>query len=343
MLNRINYIDICKGLLIIIVIMVHIPNYARTWCVSLSQNFSLIDYILQFIFACFIMQAFFILSGYTANFNKPFHSYFINLCKRILVPKFTLTIIWRIGDWILADRHTLMTEMYGENYFFLFECYWFLDALFIIKLVQYFLCKYIKNDIAHGFFWFIMLIMNIYINNYIYGDAKEPGHYLNYFHYRNAMGMGLYMWIGYYYKKHITSEKIIYILGFLFIPLIIYPYFTGIFEPVQYSHSTSITLIQIPKHILFSICGSCAIISFSKLISKSFILEYLGRNSLIIYCLHFPFLTYILIFINHISIPLNTKFTILIFVIILISSLFLCIISIQILNAKKIKWIIGKF
>lgn len=343
MKNRINWIDVCKGLLILFVIMVHIPNYARTYCGTLSYQLWLIDYILQFFIACFFMQTFFYLSGYTSNFNKPTKEYIISLCKTILIPKFIFTILWRIGDWTITGRHSLMTEMFGETYFFLIECYWFLDALFIIKLVQYYLCKYISNDKIHGLFWLFTLILNIYINNYIYKDALDPGHHLNIFHYRNAMGMGIFVWMGYYVNKHNIHSYIYPILGTIFIPLTIYPYFTGIYEPVQYSHSTCITLNQIYKYLIFSICGSCSIITISKLINKSSFLEYLGQNSLIIYCLHFPFLTYTMLLANKLGTVSDNNFAIPFFIYEFVSTLILCIISIKIINTNKFKWIIGKF
>lgn len=340
-MDRIKYIDVCKGLLIIAVVMVHIPNYARS-NFGLSQQLWLIDYILQFLFACFFMQSFFFLTGYTSNFNKNPKTFWISILKTIVIPKFSLCILWRIGDYIILGRHSLMTEIYGERYFFLYECYWFLDALFIVKIIQYYLCRYIKQDYIHALIWLVLLYMSIWINN-LYVDYPEPGHHLNVFHYRNAMAMGFFTWLGYYFRKKSLSWSIVYYFSGLFIPIILFPYFTGFFEPVQYSHSTSITVMQIPKHLLFAISGTSFVLIISRLINCNKVLEYLGRNSLIIYCLHFPFLSYTMMPFNLFFDVTKEENALFFFIFELFSVLFLSFLSIEILNTKKLKWIIGKF
>ena len=91
--NRISWVDIAKGLLILIVVWGHVPS------IALSQRLGLhhegLDEMgkLMFVFNCFFMHAFFVLTGYTTNFKKNFLDFFFSSLKSLIIPAFCFSII----------------------------------------------------------------------------------------------------------------------------------------------------------------------------------------------------------------------------------------------------------
>lgn len=69
-MKRIEYIDVCKGMLILLVLIHHIPQ-AGNWACGMDSL--VLDYIngYSFIVCSFFMQAFFVVSGYCSSFSLP--------------------------------------------------------------------------------------------------------------------------------------------------------------------------------------------------------------------------------------------------------------------------------
>ena len=92
------------------------------------------------------MQTFFLLSGYTSNFNMGFKLFFIKLCKGLLIPYFSFTILFKfIGILFLGEG--IFEQIGDENMFFLLEGFWFLSALFLAKLILYGLVKVSRDSL----------------------------------------------------------------------------------------------------------------------------------------------------------------------------------------------------
>lgn len=76
MKNRINYIDIAKGFLILYLIVFHFRWGTMKAGINCNEFLYLLDYTK--IISCFFMPAFFILSGYCSSFNTNF----VNFAKK---------------------------------------------------------------------------------------------------------------------------------------------------------------------------------------------------------------------------------------------------------------------
>ena len=76
MKDRIKYIDIAKGILIICVILGHITGIGMEYGGINNSYFEHTGYLLSTLYVPFYMQAFFFISGYTSNFDKPFRPFF---------------------------------------------------------------------------------------------------------------------------------------------------------------------------------------------------------------------------------------------------------------------------
>ena len=95
--------------------------------------------------------------------------------------------------------------------------------------------------------------------------------------------------------------------------------------------------------IIMSFSGSLFILGISKMINSSRILEYLGKNSLVIYCVHGAILGVVLPIIGGIlSIGSELSCLLSILIAYIITVVISCAIAL-VLNQKYLKFIIGKF
>lgn len=193
MKERISYIDVAKGILIIFVVLGHITGTANK-CGIVNNYLNHIGYSVARCYAPFYMQAFFFLTGYTSNFSKPIDKFIITSLKKIILPYLIFSCFFSAFNYILFDDDLLFNKWGKEKIFFLVESFWFLPALFIAKVFFYFLYK-IDKIWMRLFICLILMVIGISLNNYYY-SIYEDYHYHNYFHYRNAMCMVLFMCLG---------------------------------------------------------------------------------------------------------------------------------------------------
>lgn len=87
--NRIPFIDIAKGIMIILLIFHHLPQVSKTLLGLENETLESLDG-LKYIYCTFFMQAFFVITGYCSNFDKKIQEVFDGRCTnysfaRILV------------------------------------------------------------------------------------------------------------------------------------------------------------------------------------------------------------------------------------------------------------------
>lgn len=117
-----------------------------------------------------------------------------------------------------------------------------------------------------------------------------------------------------------------------------------IFGDVPYVTSeTSMRVWQMPLFIVSAFLGTVSIFYLSKRINSNGFLEFLGRNSIVIYCIHFTVMAdYYRIFaisLNVCNINQSLFALILLYVTVVLTTIAVSIL----LNTKYSKWIIGKF
>ena len=89
--KRIHYLDIAKGLLIILLLFHHYGSARRR--LDVSNDFYEQYKLWQIVFTAFFMPTFFVISGYCSNFNKPFKAFFKTQFKQLLIPYITFEIL----------------------------------------------------------------------------------------------------------------------------------------------------------------------------------------------------------------------------------------------------------
>lgn len=144
MKERVHWIDIAKGAMIIGMVLNHINLFCSRAGVDMSAfpwNF-----MIGHAYGVFTMQSFFILSGYTSNFNDEPAVFLKKQVKSLLVPWLAFSLLRAVGN--LAMGESLIVEQFGENYLCLAEGYWFLTALFMSKVMVYFFRRLSSNKVV---------------------------------------------------------------------------------------------------------------------------------------------------------------------------------------------------
>lgn len=349
-ITRISWIDATKGLLILLMVVGHILSNAvkqgiSTDCLSKCVFFTSV-------YTCFFMQAFIILTGYTSNFEKDAKPFFVTLVKTILIPWFAFSIISQA--FRMMNGASFYYTFDNHRYFFLFEDFWFLHVLFFGKIIYYFIYKSIKRDIIRaGLLLALMLVGFVVFASH--KDVETTYHYYNYLHYKDTLCMAFFLWFGNYCRRNNLMEYIrgkyliaivsLYALGHL---VRLFFRMKGLDElliaPVVISHGgNAISPLQIPAYLFFVILGSLSCFGIMILINRCRPLEYFGRNSLVIYCMHFIFLGIAVKIVNQIIPPVSILSAVLFIVCSLVFVLMCCSAVILLTKYKPFNYLIGKF
>lgn len=287
--KRIEWIDVLKGMLIILMIMGHVPNLARRMGFD-DTNYHYF-YLVLAVYGCFFMQTFFMLTGYTTNFKIPFGKFLVKQLKQIVLPYFSFCMITKIIG-VLLFNESLFSNVGGQSIFFLWEGYWFLTALLIAKLIYYFIAK-IPRQAVQFLLCMAVCVLGFAIT-YIYKEMPDASHYNNYFHYRNGLCMVIFLWLGTVIHK--VPEKGIYALSAGFILLYVCTFLINWrtdlpllgLMPMEYTHTCKfVSFLQVVPYLFYAFSGSMIAIFIAQKIKKQGVLEYIGKNSLVFYCMHF--------------------------------------------------------
>lgn len=349
--KRLLWIDVTKGVLILLMVLGHIINKA---CNSgVASTYLLKCFSLSSLYTCFFMQAFIILTGYTSNFEKSFKDFATSLVKTILIPWLTFSVICQLTRMTSGEGGAFLT-IDGQKYFFLIEDFWFLHVLFFGKLLYYFIYRCIRRDIFRAAILLAMMVCGFTIFA-VQNDVSDTYHYYNYLHYKDLLCMTFFLWVGNYCRRKNLFE---YIKGKYFIIIIIL-YLIGhalrfffrmkgldelLIAPVIISHGgNAISPLQIPAYLYYVILGSFSCFGIMQWINKCSLLEYFGRNSLVVYCMHFIFLGISLKVVNTIMPPVNIISALLFIISSLGLVLLLCSVIIYLTKYKPFNYLIGKF
>lgn len=275
----------------------HIPNIAERNGIDVTY-LSKYGIFAQF-YICFFMQAFFRLTGYTSNFDKYPKDFLISATKTIVIPWLSFSCLLKLLNGIIFNDWSLAYIIDGQSYFFLFEDYWFLHALFMSKVIYYFAYRYIKNDVANGILLLVLAIagFQIMLSN---SDRTNAYHYQNWLHYRDFLCMAIFVWVGNLLKRKSWLTKKICMVALILYAILWLVYLSArklhlecdFITPIVLSHGCNLqSLFQVPAYILFVLSGSLACFRMCMMIKENVIFEYLGRNSIVIYCTHFLFIS----------------------------------------------------
>ena len=287
MRERINWVDVARGIGVLLVIYGH--GLAAT--------------PLRFIIYSFHMPLFFFISGVV--FHKRKNEKYLTVLKkdfkRILIPylifaaiSFTLWLsnipLDRI-KWDLVLRQ-IIGIFYGSGnngYLAINIVLWFLPCLFIVKQIFWFISRLEIKLIIPILFLFSALG---YCFHVFFPTLKLP------FGFESALTGVVFFGLGYLWNfipEKITLMFKRYTLVFLAILIVL----TIIFSLANFNlhnHQVDLRLNRINNYFLFylsAFSGILSVILVSMRANKNKILEYLGRNSLLLFVWHLVVFSYI--------------------------------------------------
>lgn len=305
--NRINWIDVAKGFCILSVILGHCGN-------NTANNI---------VFA-YHLTIFFILSGYTLKKNKMDSNYFLKKFKRLIIPYLITCLCIAIMDlfvciviqkidypliWWLITKRNLLRTFFASGTFSKFGSFnmggiigaiWFLPAMFFAIICA----QSITNKIDKWIYKFLLTI-----GLAIIGIVSAKFIWLP-FSIQSSLFALPFIILGSYIKNYNILNK-----------LKIYHYiiFFAIYALGVFFHKSMILFVTctMPNYILtpiISISASLVIIKITMFLENSKILAWIGKNSLLILCVHLfeidTMSAYINNFLNLIPMSINflTKF-----------------------------------
>lgn len=328
--ERIRYFDIAKGILIILLVFAHF----RSAVGRLTYESPYFEYVYGWnnIFTCFYMPAFFLISGYCSNFKKPAKVFITSLLKSLLLPIITLSILEVTVTSLIYQQDIILnlkkSLLHGGQF-------WFLWALLLGKALVY-MVENIKFKNWGGqkslIITFLLLVSGVALNQYKVGD--------NYVYYRHALIASFWIAVGAFLhdnpklyelsiKWSVVSYPIVAVASFL--------------KPTDIVASIDISVLTIPLHVFYSLCGTSFLLLMCKKIEKCEWLEFWGKNSLVVYALHFIPLLFFTKLLWELLNPETLGMFVLFFIVLYAIEYSICWLLMKLFQYKPFAWLMGKF
>ncbi len=332
MKKRIEYIDIAKGICMILVVLQHIKTYNR----SLETG--------EYFFEAFRMPLFFMLSGLFFKDNIQFEEFFRKKIKTLVIPFlfFYITTSVLLPNLLYLAGYEGLRQSSKLGWTSIFNCFneklysnaalWFLLALFWMNIILYIIRTISKRCFSGkdfqvsailcvicGLLGFVLGVYGVFIPLNI----------------DNALTSIPYFFMGFVFASKINLKEsgfnkvkvsLLTVLCFIIV---------AAFSPgIGYNMNVFQKEDFIPLYFS-GIIGSLGIIGMSILIKHSNILSFYGRNTMLMLCLQMPIIQVVNMFTKVNGGGYFSIFLTLIIVIIIFIPLF------GLFN-KYIPWAIGK-
>lgn len=263
-LKRLKYIDIAKGIGIILVVVGHLTD-------SEIQSFIYL----------FHMPLFFYLSGLLFH-NSDF--YIRKKTKQFVIPFIVFSIITFPIKYI--ERSILQGAMYLNISYLSLQFYniplWFCISLYTISCIYYLLVKYCRNTSI-----LLVILTLICLGGLALSYSKV---FLPLYLSQSLLAFPFYV-IG-HISSNIKNRKVLFIISIIILTYAQIIHINTNISGLIVNHNPMLYLIP-------ALSGIYVVLYMSKIIEKYIlcnndnedILSFLGRNSLYIFALHWPFIT----------------------------------------------------
>ncbi len=322
--ERIHYIDVAKGLLMLLVIVHHtfIYNHESVMDVDIDKIMPI-----QNFWTSFFMPAFFVITGYCTNFGRDFKNFLWRNFKSIMIPScfFTFFSIMKLPhiDVVDALRSILL---YGGGW-------WFLPVLFFAKIIYWFLMHGLNRKVV------LTILLVLSFLSTVFNSLNSS---IDYYNYLQVLNLTFYLWIGSECKAFIDKKSIGLAGALVFvIATLLSVKFLGGVPSVTYAFNCSVA--QYPLYLLLSVSGSVGFLYLCKLINKNFALEYFGKGSLLVFVTHFYFVVTMLNLMKESLLAHGFIGSMMLsFSCVVMVYMYTCVI-IWIFSHKYLNWALGKF
>ena len=331
-------------MLILMVIATHIDGITSNSGLDTKKLWIIGGGGIRYCWGCFFMQAFFVLNGFTSNFKKPFISFLKSNVSSLLVPWLFFSVFIKLLTGLVYGEWSMFTVTGDERRIWLDETYWFLEALFLARIIFWFALKFIGSKWLRWFALLLLLIAGVMLNHLMDGKTAIPSDFANYFHYRNAMCMTVFIGLGYWLKNNKSMLEPYYGYAFIFyVVAMLAACFWGYQGAIPvYNHTCEMTVKQIPIYLVFATLGTFAIAWISRLIDHNYILEYFGKGSIVVYTMHFFCLRLIVTVLKPFFTLTSTAETTFYFMLVFLITAFVCMVFIYIFQLPYLRKLLGK-
>lgn len=332
--ERLSFIDATKGILIIFLVFHHVVNIARGKMPVENMEFLTKTDI---VYTPYFMQAFFFITGYCSSFKKDFMPFFSHNAKALLLPLVTFSLINQLVGWGFFNESFLWCSVLGVNIFFLVELFWFLSALFIAKILMYGIIRVNKNAMVQFGLVLIFFLFAISLNG-------KHFHSYNWFHWHNGLVNLLFLYVGYIFRKYNLLYKYCLNNYFMLLYVASIVLFVCLGKNVPYyTHFPHFDGKYTLPFVYFSIVGTIMILNVGRVISENQMLNFFGRNSLVVYGIHFSVLSVVVFLFSKVYIPSNHVEGICFYFLVGGATLYVCYYACVLFSKKPLCYFIGKF
>ena len=284
MKERIQYIDLAKGICILLVVLDHI---------SKEGYFSAGDYPLHEVFGQMRMPLYFILSGFFfKDYAGGIREFLLRKVNRILIPYLFFIFLFRTVPWLIQSLTSYSyicaeTEATWGPLWFL-RCLFFMNVIFAIAFytIRRITPNTLIQDILLGCCMLVIGIAGYHVGNL----------HLNFGTTMTCMPL---LWSGYFLnrKLNILQRQIPWwwVIG-LSVVLFVALHYLYVGENYFYSNTYSSPL---PLLYFAGFFGSLAVLMLSSIIKWLPIISYIGRYSLIVLCTHMAVMMGVIAALHH--------------------------------------------
>ena len=330
--QRIHWVDVTKGVLIVLLIFFHFPPAITRLEYDISPFWFVNCW--QAIYSCFFMQAFFFLSGYCSSFPSDGKVFFYKLFKQLFLPFVCFEILYCV--WSALTKYGMSLEvLYGIWRNSNGTSFWFLNALMFSKVIIWLVLQISPSRVMLFAVSLLLLVAGIIFECYDIGS--------NFLFLRPSMLAVFFVTLGYILKDNNRIFNRLIVWGSAGFPyLLLFLVFFKLPIP-EVTAAIKVDLLSMPLFLLLSISGTFACIYYCMRIKEFRLLEYFGRNTLIVYCIHFIVLVSLADLLYRIIIPVGL-FRSIVYVVVLFIFVFVVFSAIiQLFKIKPFKWLLGHF
>lgn len=325
--ERIRYFDIAKGILIILLVFAHF----RSAVIRMPYESPYFEYVYGWnnIFTCFYMPAFFVISGYCSNFKKQASVFFKSLLKSLLLPIVTLLLLTSIVTSLIYHEnvlHNIVAKITLE------PGLWFLWAIIWGKIFVYIIERIKINGGGKLCVSFLLLVLGVFLYQFNVGPEVV--------YYKHALVASFWIYVGVYLRANPDLYE-----KSLKISWIMYPFvaLASFFKQYAFVAGVGLSLFSIPIHLVYAYFGTMFLLIVCRMIGKCDWLEFWGKNSLVVYGLHFVPLLYFANLLWEVISPESPIIFIGYFIVLYSIEYIICWLIMKLFQFKPFVWLIGNF
>lgn len=139
--KRLHYIDVAKGILILMVVYGHYELMCRMCFGVTDMTVSLLDSV-EIVWVSFFMPAFFFITGFCSNFNRSFKSILFTGVKTLLIPAVIINYTYNGLEYVIwGESSVWIIKTITKSFIFKCAGEWFIPSLFLARLIVWALIR----------------------------------------------------------------------------------------------------------------------------------------------------------------------------------------------------------